>query len=81
VTLKAAHADGDCAAIALVAHSLKSSSGNVGEAQTSTCCRELEMAARSNDLAACGPLISQVEDLLAVHAEIRQMFDRAAKAS
>ena len=58
-------ANGDATAISLAAHGLMSSGANVGEAEISACCRELEMAAQANDLARCAALLSAFEDAAA----------------
>ncbi len=54
----------DMAAIALIAHSIKAGSGNVGEIETSACCCLLETAGRNGDLKGCRELVARLKPLL-----------------
>jgi HPt (histidine-containing phosphotransfer) domain-containing protein len=59
--LRTAAARGDLAQIARVAHSLKSSSANVGAAALSALCRRLEFAGREGTLEDEDDLLAKVE--------------------
>ena len=51
----------DARALMPAAHSLRSSSGNVGAARLSSVCRALECAAAGNEMNDIGPLLAQLE--------------------
>ena len=59
--IHAALADGDAAALSDHAHSLKSSSGNLGAMALFELCRQLEAAGRENRLADAETLLEQVD--------------------
>ncbi|MFM9941158.1 MAG: response regulator [Hyphomicrobiaceae bacterium] len=52
---------GDSVALKLTAHSLKSSSANVGEDAIAALCANLEIVASQHQLVACKPLVEQIE--------------------
>ncbi|AGI23660.1 Hpt domain-containing protein [Pseudomonas sp. MT3] len=59
--IRAAFATADGAALRHAAHSFKGSCGNMGATVLSGLCKQLEEAARHNDLAAAQGLIAKVE--------------------
>ena len=69
----------DLTAVALLAHSLKSSSANVGEVEIATFCSVLEAAARTGNAARCGEIMARVAPLL--EAVATSDIARAAAAS
>jgi len=60
-SLRAAFAASDSAALRHAAHSFKGSCGNMGAAVLSGLCKQLEEAARHNDLTTAQGLIAKVE--------------------
>ena len=68
--LEHALAEADCAAARMVAHTMKSSSANMGAMRLSDLCRQLEVAAVEEEL----------ETGAALFAEVRREFDRVAAA-
>lgn len=69
-TLEQALAKGDCTAVHMTAHTLKSSSANMGAARLSDLCRQLETASGDGNL----------EDGPALVEEMRREFDIVAGA-
>jgi len=70
---------GDFDLITMGAHSLKSSSANVGAMELSSRCREIESAARNNDMQTCSQLSEQLTaEFDASTKGIRDYMDRAA---
>jgi two-component system, sensor histidine kinase and response regulator len=61
IAMRAALAQGDCAALASAAHNLTGSSGSYGASRLSTLARQLETMARGANLAAAGELLAQLE--------------------
>jgi two-component system sensor histidine kinase/response regulator len=59
--LREALAQGDAAALCETAHSLKSSSANLGAAQLATLCKELEYRGREQRLEGAAALLTQLE--------------------
>jgi two-component system, sensor histidine kinase and response regulator len=60
-SIKSAMIDNDSVAIMKLAHSLKSSSANVGALALSAACKEMEGAGRANALAGCPGLLAWIE--------------------
>jgi HPt (histidine-containing phosphotransfer) domain-containing protein len=60
--MRAALASGDLAALERAAHSLKSSSANLGACALSGLLRDLELAGRQRDLDHARPLVGRVDD-------------------
>ena len=52
---------GDCLALRLVAHSLESSSANVGEVDITALCGRLEAAAGNGGTSDCRPLVAEIQ--------------------
>jgi len=72
-------AAGNASGLARAAHALKSSSGNVGAERLSGLCKQIESAARANDLAA---IEAQVETLPSEHAMVlEKLSDYRAEVS
>ena len=59
--IRKAALNGDARALMPAAHSLRSSSGNVGAVRLSAVCRALECAAAGNGMDDIGPLLAQLE--------------------
>jgi len=69
----------DLGLVRMGAHSLKSSSANVGAVDLSTRCRELEFAARHDDLETCVKLSEHISDEFnATTMGIRMYMEQAA---
>jgi signal transduction histidine kinase/DNA-binding response OmpR family regulator/HPt (histidine-containing phosphotransfer) domain-containing protein len=60
--LKAALARGDAGSVARAAHTVKSSSANVGAVRLSALCRELESVAGGEDTLEVGPRVDAIEE-------------------
>jgi len=72
-------ASGDLDLVRMGSHSLKSSSANIGAVDLSTRCRDIESAARNNDLATCVKLTDQLmSEFDASALGIRQYMEKAA---
>lgn len=71
--------EGDLDLIHMGAHSLKSSSANIGAVALSSRCREIEFAARHNDLETCAKLSERImAEFDASASSIRQYIEKAA---
>ncbi len=72
-------ANGDLELVRIGSHTLKSSSANVGAVTLSLRCREIEQAARNNDMATCAELAKDiVAEFDQSAAGIRSFMEQAA---
>ena len=78
-TLEHALENKDMAAIALIAHSIKAGSGNVGEMETSACCSVLELAGRNGDLERCRELVARLKPLLDASIAVSPMTEKSTE--
>lgn len=76
--LCAAAADGDAAKVGGAAHSLKSSSANLGALVLSEMCRNIEIAAKQGDLPADGELAALTEQFSVACAAIEHLIQARA---
>ncbi len=53
---------GDARSVQMVAHTMKGGSRNIGAAQLAAYCQSLELAAKSNNLAGAGDLVTSIEN-------------------
>ena len=72
-TADAATASGNVAALSMAAHSLKSSSANVGAKRVAKLSRDLEAMARAGSIDEAGSIAS---DLAAEFAGVKSVFQR-----
>ena len=73
--LRTAVAEGSAAATHFAAHSFKSASANIGAAELAELCRQLETAARANDLSGAADLLARIEtEYAGVRASIEEML-------
>ena len=74
-TIRDAVMSGDASVVQRAAHSLKSSSANVGAQHLSSLCKEIESMGRANTITHAAELLSQVEtEYVAVEAALREKF-------
>jgi len=74
-TIRDALMSGDASVVQRTAHSLKSSSANVGAVHMSFLCKEIESMGRANTITHVAELLSQVEtEYEAVEAALRGKF-------
>lgn len=67
-SMQAAIGGADFATLELQAHTLKSSSANLGAEELSRLCARLELAARHADAAACGQIVPRVRAVYEANA-------------
>jgi len=79
--LRRASSQSDLDALRLTAHSLKSSSANLGAIEFSKECHRLEIAARDGELAEANQLLNEIEELLpCVLTALRQEIDQDSES-